>query len=147
MLTWYCHGSQGKHWPLPCRILCPRLLALTKWQHTWLESKEAWMEVSVMSYMSQKKYSHLSLLLDAGDASRDVLAVASGWRLLSLHADVLWGSFVTDERTRKDVCKEARGGCNHRLLKWTPAIIFSVTAENHAFISRWVMSCNQGSIW
>ena len=70
-----------------------------------------------MSYMSQKKYSHLSLLLDAGDASRDVLAVASGWRLLSLHADVLWGSFVTDERTRKDVCKEARGGCNHRLLK------------------------------
>ena len=28
-----------------------------------------------------KKYSHLSLLLDAGDASRDVLAVASSWRL------------------------------------------------------------------
>ena len=62
------------------------------------------MEVSVMSYMSQKKYSHLSLLLDAGDASRDVLAVASGWRRLSLHADVLWGSFVTHSSLLRNEC-------------------------------------------
>ena len=62
------------------------------------------MEVSVMSYMSQKKYSHLSLLLDAGDASRDVLAVASGWKLLSLPADVLWGSFVMHSFLLRNEC-------------------------------------------